>query len=424
MRSGTLSIGALAALLALTSTARAADFVPNHMFVSNEGDSIFEFAQDGSFVRTIVLTGTPQARGLLFDANGALLVADTGANRITTVAADGTSATAFATSTSPHDLQFGPGGDIYVSILSTNRLRVYTPAGVFLREVGASAGMTSPRSFEIGPDGHVYSESGSGSTLKIFELDPFAPSLRNFGPAAPCQVGFGLCFAPDGGFLIAGGEANLVSHIDKAGVKVNTFGSGSPFLDPRDVVIGPSGNLFIAYQTGTGQGLVGEFGFDNVKLRDIGNGFGVTLASRIAFAPFRFTAKLSGQIKRGSGEAKVLVDEECVISISPNSGTVLVKLTNYPADDLVTVLGRDTLVFHGSDLAKTNGDTKHTFVGADVALDAHAAGFATLALDYVTQFEKGTSLARVKKFTGTLSGTGQNGGFSVKVKSKALVVTP
>ncbi len=425
MKSRSPALVAFVAIVGLPTLARAVDFTPNHLFVSNNAGSIFEFAQDGSFVRAITMTGaTPLVNGMSFNADGVLLVADTGDDQIFAVNADGTNASLFTTADMPTDVVLGPGGEHYVSVITNNRVKVYSPAGVFARDVGAGTSINKPPAFELGPDGHVYCESGNASQIRIFELDQAGPSIRTIAPAGTFNAGHGMSFGKNGEFLIAGCEANLVTRFDKVGVKVGTFGNGTPFTDPEDVLIGPNGNLFITYQTGTGQGLVGEFGFDNVKVRDIGNGFGVTFASRAVFAPFRFLVKLTGNIKRGDGASKVPVEEEAILSISPNSGVVLIKLTNYPADDLVTVLGRDTLVFHGSEFAKSATDPKHTFNGADVPIDARLNGYAALALEMTDVVDGATGFARVKKFTGTLTGTGPTGGFSVKVKSKGIAVSP
>src|SRR6185436_17565717 len=48
------AVSLLVPAVALAQTA----FSPNHLFVSNAGAAIFEFAQDGSFVRSIPVTGT------------------------------------------------------------------------------------------------------------------------------------------------------------------------------------------------------------------------------------------------------------------------------------------------------------------------------------------------------------------------------
>lgn len=174
-------------------------------------------------------------RGLIFDANGILYVADTYNNVIRTVSPLGVVATFVGSGSAgiqdgtgtnallnrPSALAFDGSGNLYVTEWSNNCIRKVSPAGVVTTLAGTVA---------------------SGS-------------VDGTGTGAQFYAPMGIVFAPDGFLYVADAYNNRIRKVSTSGVVTTLAGSGSGFADgdgtsaqfssPHGIAVNPAGELFI-----------------------------------------------------------------------------------------------------------------------------------------------------------------------------------
>ena len=147
--------------------------------------------------------------------------------------------------------------------------------------LGAMAGMQQPRGIAIDADGNMYiADTGSSRIVKLDPSGALAQVIAEQGKV-PDDTGlhepWGLDIGPDGNLYIADTWNHRVAVYTPDGQFVRTWGhygtSDDPSTDalygPRDLKIGPDGNVYVA---DTGGKRIRVYTLDGEWLRDIGSG--------------------------------------------------------------------------------------------------------------------------------------------------------
>lgn len=190
--------------------------------------------------------------------------------------------------TTPHDVEFGPEGTMYISF--SGRIRSVSPEPDFI--IDTIAGTGSAFSAEdhptgnarlsgtagafhlaVGPDGLLYFPSDASNNYRVRrigadgkmetvagQLGP-AESTGDGGPATSASLNRprGIAFGPDGSLYIAEMQGFRVRRVSPGGIITTVAGSGTQgaagddgppglarFQEPRGVKVGPDGNILIA----------------------------------------------------------------------------------------------------------------------------------------------------------------------------------
>jgi hypothetical protein len=129
------------------------------------------FGGDGG-AATVALLSSPQGVGIV---GGTLYVADTGNNRIRTISG-GTINTLVSGLNTPHDLSGDAQGNLVIADRGNNRVVVYAPvAGTYYNmpmaasSLNAIAALAAPSSVAVDAGGHVYIGSLAGVTIRAID---------------------------------------------------------------------------------------------------------------------------------------------------------------------------------------------------------------------------------------------------------------
>lgn len=260
-----LAAGLLAApFLTVSANAAVGDILE-----TNEGN-ILRFRLGGGTPSTFA-TGFTNPKGLVFDGNGHLYVADPGKNAIIIFTVPDASGSTFATNlSSPTGVALDVAGSLYVSESGTGNILKFASDGTkttFATNTGASAGLAFDKSgnlfsadfnggkiYKFAPDGTkttfasglsfpaglavdaagnlFAADSGSGSIFK------FAPDGTKTTFATGIGRPYGIAFDSDGNLIVADNENGATLRYSPAGVKSTVFQSN--FNTPQFVAVEPA----------------------------------------------------------------------------------------------------------------------------------------------------------------------------------------
>jgi DNA-binding beta-propeller fold protein YncE len=112
------------------------------------------------------------------DANGNILVADTGNGRIEKFSSNGTFLTSIGQFEAPNGIAVDRAGNMYVAeIGSKHRIRKLGPDGTFIAEW--APGLYGPRRIAIGPDDSIYVDDSGHN--RIVKFSPYGQVLASWG---------------------------------------------------------------------------------------------------------------------------------------------------------------------------------------------------------------------------------------------------
>ena len=183
-------------------------------------------------------------RGIALDADGAIYVADTDRNRIAVFSPDGeflrglgdpATAPAGASLRQPWGLDIGPDGLVYVADTWNNRVAVLTREGDLVRAWGhegvpasdpSPEAMWGPRELKIGPDGLVYVADTGGKRIRVYT--PEGEWVRDIGSGGSglgqVDEPVGLAFNPVSRELyVAEAWNKRIQVFDLTGVPLRVF---------------------------------------------------------------------------------------------------------------------------------------------------------------------------------------------------------
>ncbi|HWD89791.1 MAG TPA: gliding motility-associated C-terminal domain-containing protein [Mucilaginibacter sp.] len=230
---------------------------------------------------------------MAIDGSGNIYIADEGNNvirkvtpggTVTTFAGTGAAGSAdgiltTATFNQPTGLAFDAAGNLYVSDFNTNIIRKITPAGAVTtlagtanqggneNGIGAAAHFSGPGCLITDPTGNIYVADFNNNMIR--KITPAgvvttiagtgAVGLNNGnGAAATFNGPQGMVFDPEGDLYVCDQNNYVVRQITPSGVVSTFVGSGTrgatngyPLTSvdltyPRDIIIDPSGNFYLA----------------------------------------------------------------------------------------------------------------------------------------------------------------------------------
>ena len=222
---GTLAIAA--SLLAAPLRGATGD-----IYETNEGN-LLRFRPAGG-TPGIFTTGFTSPKGLVFDGNGHLYVADAGKNAVIQFTLDGLGTTYLANLKAPTGVALDQAGNLYVSESGGDILK-FTPAPdktktTFAAATGASAGLVFDSS------GNLFSSDFGGG--KVYK---FTPDGTKTTFASGLKFPAGLAFDSLGNLYVAESESGTILKFAPDGSKTNfATGIGRPFgvaVDSKDNVV-------------------------------------------------------------------------------------------------------------------------------------------------------------------------------------------
>lgn len=263
-----LAAAALALSPFATSTIHAA---AGDIYETNEGN-LLRFRFGGGTPGTFA-GGFTNPKGLVFDGNGHLYVADPGKNAIIVFTIpDGVGSTYISGLSSPTGVALDLEGNLYVSEAGTGDILRFTPAPektktTFASNVAASAGLVFDASGNLfasdfnGGKINKFTPAGTQSTFasglnypaglafdkagNLYEADSGTGTIFKFAPDGTkttfiTGVGrpYGLAFQANGNLIVADNDNGATLSISPAGVKVTIFQSN--FNTPQFVAVEPT----------------------------------------------------------------------------------------------------------------------------------------------------------------------------------------
>jgi sugar lactone lactonase YvrE len=226
-----LAAAALAApLVALDARAAVGD-----IYETNEGN-LLRFKPAGGTPGTFA-TGFTNPKGLVFDGDGRLYVADAGKNSIIVFTVpDGTGATYLAGLNSPTGVALDVDGNLFVAEAGSGDILKFTAGDktrtVFAANVGASAGLT------FDSNGNLFASDFNGG-----KINKFTPSGTQTTFASGLNHPAGLAFDSAGNLFVAESDSGSILKFTPDGTKT-TFvtNAGRPF----GLAFEATGNLIVA----------------------------------------------------------------------------------------------------------------------------------------------------------------------------------
>jgi hypothetical protein len=373
----TLAFAALnIAAIAVQTGGTPAPFDPNHLFVANGADAtVTEFDAHGDPVGPISgLSGLPaNISGLLmpedidFGPGGLLFVADGGSDRVLGFDADGVLIETLgpvAGLDHPTGLAFGRMGKLYVASSGADQLVVFDGNGTLAGTVGAGSTLVDPWGVTFGPNGHTYVSSRGTNSVVVF--DPGGSEVAEIGASAGIVDPHGLVFRGGRLFVTSFGTDEVVV-LNALGDVLNRFGSGGSLSGPVDLEFGADGMLYVASSLND---LVVIFNVNGNEVGTIGSSTSLRGPTGLDFAPFVFHATLQGSLER-TGKKRVKIKQKALLSMRPGSDRVSVRMVA-PLGPLFSVYGADTWVLHGRTNAESELAKERIWAGEEIdALSAH-----------------------------------------------------
>jgi sugar lactone lactonase YvrE len=226
----------LAAATIATSSLATQALAVGDIFETNEGNLLRLSPIQGAAPSTLN-AGFTNPKGLVFDGNGHLYVADAGKNAIIVFPVPYTSGLTYLSNlNSPTGLAFDKAGNLYVSEAGSGDILKFAPdktKTTFAAATGASAGLVFDNS------GNLFSADFSGG--KIYKFSPDGATKTTF--ASGLNFPAGLAFDSAGNLFEADSESGAINKFAPDGTKTSfVSGIGRPF----GIVFDLSGSLIVA----------------------------------------------------------------------------------------------------------------------------------------------------------------------------------
>jgi sugar lactone lactonase YvrE len=222
---------ALAGFAFLTSQAQAA---VGDIYETNEGNVLL-FRATATTASTFA-TGLSNPKGIVFDGNGRMYVADAGRGAVIAFALpSGTGATYVSGLSSPVGLAFDLTGNLYVGESATGNILKFAPDRT---KTTFATGLGGPAGLAFDTSGNLFVADFSGG--KINKVTP-AGAVSSF--ATGLNLPAGLAFDSAGNLFVADSGSGSILKFTPAGAKT-TFASG--LGRPYGIAFERNGNLVVA----------------------------------------------------------------------------------------------------------------------------------------------------------------------------------
>lgn len=215
-----------------------------------------------------------QPRGLAFDRNGNLFVANGGSLSISRITPGGLVNNSYITGLSPHFIAFDRNDNIFVSA-SNMTIRKYDPSGVLINATfGGTLGFI-PTGIHFDAFGTLFVQDYTNGAIRTISANgavnpiPFLTGLHK---------NFTSSFAFD-----SNGYLYVANHTDKTVLKVDTGGKSviiaTGFSSTRSIVVDCVGIVYISNWNGNSTSKVTPQGIVSTLVSGLSNPFGLALDS-------------------------------------------------------------------------------------------------------------------------------------------------
>jgi sugar lactone lactonase YvrE len=177
--------------------------------------------------------------GVAFDTAGFLYVSEAGSGDITKFGQDGTKTTFAANTGASAGLAFDNQGNLYSSDFNGGKINKFTPSGT--KTVFAS-GLSFPAGLAVDAAGNVFeADSGSGNIFKFAPDGTKSTFVNNIGRP------YGIAFDAGGNLIVADNENGATLRYTPDGVKSTVFTSN--FNTPAFVAVEPAQHRLLNMST-------------------------------------------------------------------------------------------------------------------------------------------------------------------------------
>jgi sugar lactone lactonase YvrE len=345
----------IALLLLASGSARADDFVPHRLYVTDVfRKNVMVFEANGEFLGPLLDEPVFIPAGIAFGPGGEVFLTSSGAETILPLDPQGQLAGPPISSgglvVGAGALAFGPNGRYYVGSVVTGEVFVISPGG-FVEHVFLLPGAPAPAGICFAPNGNLLVAAFAQDL--VYELFPAGGIVRTF--EAPGLDGpTGIALGPDSRIYVSAMIADAILVFETEGALDDTITSAN--LDgPVGLAFGPDGRLYAAALDAH---RVLVFRTDGALVQEILAPllFGPQM---LAFAPVRVEAKIRGVLSE-TGQPRQKIRERFqggggpALSLFVGLGQAMLTLEDgADPDDLVSLLGTDRLVFPSATASST-----------------------------------------------------------------------
>ncbi|MEY2500441.1 MAG: hypothetical protein QOI07_775 [Verrucomicrobiota bacterium] len=210
-----------------------------HLYVADPGkNAVIVFTvPDGSGATFGANLNSPT--GVAFDAAGFLYVSEAGSGDITKFGQDGTKTTFAANTGASVGLAFDNRGNLYAADFSGGKINKFTPNGT---KTVFATGLSFPAGLAVDAAGNLFeADSGSGNIFK-FAPDGTKTTFVN-GIGRP----YGIAFEANGNLIVADNANGATLRYTPEGVKSTVF--ASDFNTPQFVAVEPAQHTLLNIST-------------------------------------------------------------------------------------------------------------------------------------------------------------------------------
>ncbi|MEY2548309.1 MAG: hypothetical protein QOD64_891 [Verrucomicrobiota bacterium] len=210
-----------------------------HLYVADPGkNAVIVFTvPDGSGATFGANLNSPT--GVTFDAAGFLYVSEAGSGDITKFGQDGTKTTFAANTGASVGLAFDNNGNLYAADFTGGKINKFTPSGT---KTVFATGLSFPAGLAVDAAGNLFeADSGSGNIFK-FAPDGTKTTFVN-GIGRP----YGIAFEANGNLIVADNANGATLRYTPDGVKSTVFVSN--FNTPQFVAVEPAQHTLLNIST-------------------------------------------------------------------------------------------------------------------------------------------------------------------------------
>lgn len=209
-------------------TGIALDPLNGDLYVANNGGSIAEFTQSGTFLGDLPDTFN-NPRGLAFDSSGNLFVANQSSNSISEVTPGGTVSTFLDTGLDfPNGLAFDSAGNLYIANGNgDSNITVVTPGGIPSTLNVTGHPLNWPNGLAFDSAGNLYVVNNHDPSVEKISTGGLGTVFATTGLSDPK----GVAVDSSGDVWVADFDTNQVTEYNPAGTLIGTFtGLSGPCL--------------------------------------------------------------------------------------------------------------------------------------------------------------------------------------------------